>query len=99
AAAAGVLDLGERAIHDGVERAVEILKQLDPVEMLFFDLIELQLHAGGEADVHYLGERLNQLRGDDRAEHRCEKAAIDLLDVLAILDRLNDARIGGRAAD
>src|SRR5204863_199280 len=32
--AAGVLDFFQCAVHDGMERAVEILQQLDPVEML-----------------------------------------------------------------
>src|SRR6185436_13741137 len=52
--AAGVIELVEGAFDVFVERAVEILEQLHPIEMLFLDLVELELHASGELDVHDL---------------------------------------------
>ncbi len=96
---AGVFDLVQRAVHDFVERAVEILQQLDPVEMLFLDLVELQFHPGGELHVHDVGERLDQFVGDDRAEHRGVESPVDLLDIFAVLNRLNDAGVGAGPAD
>jgi len=92
-----VFDLAECAFDDAVEGAVEIAEELDPVGVLLLDVVELELHAGGEADVHDLGDGLDQLVGDDGPEHGREKAAVLLGDVFAVLDRLDDAGVGGRA--
>src|SRR5207253_1261655 len=58
ACAAGVLDLLQRAVYDLVKRPVEVAEQLNPVSVLLFDLVKLQLHAGREPHVEDVGERL-----------------------------------------
>ena len=88
-----MLDLFQSSIDDIVERPVEILQQLHPVKMILLDFVELHLHARGKADVHDLGESLHQLISHDLAEHRCPEAAIHLHDILAILDRGDDAGV------
>ncbi len=98
-ASSRVLDLPECAGHGFVKRAVKVAQQLDPVEMLFFDLVELQFHSRRELHVHDFREGLDELVGHDRSEHRGMESAIDLHHVFAILDRLNDAGVRARPAD
>ncbi len=81
-----MLELVQRRVHRLVERSVEFLEELDPVEVFLLDFVELAFHAGGELHVHDLGERLHQFVGDDRPKHRRVEPAVDLLDVFAVLD-------------
>ena len=86
-----MFDFVQGAVHGFVEWAVEILEQLHPIEMLLLDFVELQFHAGGEFHIHDFGEGLDKFVGDDAAEHGGEKTAVDLLDIFAVLNGLDDA--------
>src|SRR6185437_9175050 len=97
--AAGMLKFSKRPLDDLVERAVKIAEQLHPVQVFLFDLIELTFHARRALHVHDVGKGLDQLVGDDLAQQRRMKTTIDLLHILAILNRLNDAGIGAGPAD
>ena len=94
-----MFDLPERPVHGLVERAIEVAKQFHPVEMLLLNFVELQLHPGRELHVHDLWKSLDELVGHDRPKHRGVKPAIDLLNVFAILNSLDDARVGAGPTD
>ena len=80
------------------ERGVEPVEHVGPVEVLLL-IVELHFHVAGVADVQDLGEGLDELVGDDLAQVGGVEPAVGLLDVLAVLDDLDDRRVGGGAAD
>ncbi len=87
--------LGER-FFEGV---VEFVQDVVPLHLLVFDLVEIGLDMAGEADVHDLREVGAELLGDDVAARRGVELAIFLLHIAAILNRLDDRRVGARPAD
>src|SRR5687768_7464522 len=68
--AAGVFQLFQGRLHIFMEWSVEVLEQLKPIKILLFDLVELQLHLGGEAYLHDVRKALDQFVGDNSPEQR-----------------------------
>ena len=82
-----------------LEGAVELAEHLDPVEVVVLDLVELLFHLARVADVQDLGEGLDELVGHDLAKVGRVEAALELLDVVALLDHGDDRGVRAGAAD
>ena len=82
-----------------LKRIVELVEHLDHLFLGGSDVVELVLHVGGELQVEDLGEVLDQQVGDRHAQVGGEEAPLLLLDVAAVLDRLDDRRVGAGPAD
>ena len=97
-AAAACEGLGHGFLGVGVAK-VEAGEPLGAVLVAVGDFVEFVFHGGGEVVVHERVEVVFQ-QPDDGERHpgRHECVAADD-DVAAVLDRLNDRRVGGRAAD
>src|SRR5437899_1004826 len=83
-----------------LERRVEVLDGVRPLELALFHLVELGLHLGREGDVHdVLEERQQEIRHLDAELGGDQRAAL-AVDVAAIVDDgAQDRRVGGRPAD
>src|SRR5205085_7875420 len=82
------LDLGVRLLDGPLERAVELVEDLNPPELPLRDVVELLLHLRGEGRVDDVGEELDQEVGYDLA-HVLRKEPTRLEpDVPALLHRL-----------
>ena len=81
------------------ERQVEIAHSGHPGLLALLDLVQFLLHQRREVHVEDVRESLDEevIHGD--AGLRRHEAAVRLLDVPALLDRGNDARISRRPAD
>ena len=82
-----------------LERVVELVEHLDHVFLGRGDVVELVLHVRGELQVEDLGELLDQEVGHDHAQVGREEPPLLLLDVAAVLDRLDDRGVGAGPAD
>ena len=82
-----------------LERIVELVEHLDHVGLGGGDLVELALHVGGELQVEDLGKLFDQQVVDGHPEVRRAEPPFLLIDVAAVLDRLDDRCIGAGAAD
>ena len=79
--------------------AVEALEQVSPLFSSLFDGVELAFELRGVASLKDVGEIFHQQRGDHGSHLRGHELLRDLLDVVALLDRINDGGVGGRTAD
>ena len=78
---------------------VEVLEVVGALGLAVADVVEVALHLGGERVVDEPAEVLREQVDDgERGEGRHQRRAL-LPDVLAAHDRLDDRRVGGRAAD
>src|SRR5262249_26347718 len=77
---------------------VESLDRFLPGQLAFLDLVELLLHARGEADIEDVLEALYEQIADLFAEHGGREPALVFADVFAIDNRRNNRSGGGRAA-
>ncbi len=91
--------LGHDLVQTRLISSVEIAQELLTPEFAARDLVEVLFHLGRERIVdESRSERLHQLHDRERERSRYEGRAA-LLDVLAILDRRDDARVRGRTPD
>ena len=63
------------------------------------DCVELFFHMSRKGNIHYLREKLAKLIGNNLADIRRVELVLDLLDILASLDRRNDRRVCTRPSD
>src|SRR5206468_7797298 len=82
-----------------VERLPEILQDDAPPELPFLDLVQLQLHPGGEVDVEDVGELLDHHLLHRLTELGREEATLLEIDVATIGQHADDARVRRRPAD
>ena len=82
-----------------LKRIVELVEHLDHVVLGGGDLVELVFHVGGELQVEDLGELLDQQVVDGHPQIGRVEPPFFLLDVAAVLDRLDDRGIGAGPAD
>jgi hypothetical protein len=80
------------------EALVELAHGLAPVELAFFDLVELLFHARRVAHVEDVVEAFEQQVGHHHAQLGGLEFAAFLGDVLALLNGGKNRRVGGRAA-
>ena len=90
---------GDRVRHPVLAAEVEVVEPVAALLVACGDLVELVFHRGGEVVVDQPAEVLLE-QTDDRERHprRDQRAAL-LVDVAAVLDGLDDRRVGRRAAD
>ena len=67
--------------------------------MALLDLVELVLHTGRVSSIKKVVKAGDQQVVYGSAERGRVKTALDALDILAVLDRRHDRRVGRRAAD
>ena len=83
-------------------RGVAEVETLEPRDRLLGarrDLVEVVLHAGREVVIHQRWEVLLQQAHDGEGKEGGHEGAPPLPDVAAVLDRLQDAGVGGGPAD
>ncbi len=82
-----------------LERIVELVEHLHHVGLGGGNLVELALHVGSKLQVEDLRELLDEQVVDAHAQIGGVEAPLFLLDVAAVLDRLNDRGVRAGAAD
>ena len=82
-----------------LKRIVKLVEHLGHLFLGGSDVVELVFHLGGELEVEDLGELLDQKVGHGHPQMGRVEAPLFLLDVAAILDCLDDGRVGAGAAD
>ena len=92
---AQVLDLADRAD----EVAPELAQQFAPFDLVVGDAVELLLEIGGEIVFDVAREEALQERDDDAAAVLRHQPALVDADVVAVLEHLQDRRIGRGPAD
>src|SRR5262249_52400566 len=90
-----VLDLADRAR----EVAPEIAQQVAPFHLVVGDAVELVLQPGGEVVLDVAREEVLQERDDDAAAVLGNEAALVDAHVFAVLEHLQDRRVGRWPAD
>ena len=73
-----------------LQRGVEILDDVDPVFLGFFNLIEFGLDCAGETGFHDIGETFDEFLGDLHAQVAGIERAALRFDVLTILNGCDD---------
>ncbi len=78
---------------------VELVEHLRHLFLAGGDVVELVFHLGRELEVENLGKLIDQEVGHRHSQVGRVEAPLFLLDVAAILDRLDDGGVGAWAAD
>src|SRR5262249_36579920 len=95
-----VLDVTLKLFQIAFKLFVKLAQRLGPLEFSVFDLVELFFHPSGVSLVEEIVETaFDQKIVNGLAECRRMKTALNLLDVLAFLDRRHDRRVSRRPAD
>ena len=98
----GNLDLSDdilRLFERFVKRIVKLAEQIVLVERAVRNLVQFPLQIRRELHVHNVLEVFLEHIGDDKAELRRAELLLAALDIAALLNRLNDRRIGARTPD
>ena len=82
-----------------LKRIVKLVEHLRHLFLGGSDVVELVFHLGRELEVEDLGKLLDQEVGHGHPQMGRVEAPLFLLDVAAILDCLDDRRVGAGAAD
>ena len=85
--------------HLGHERLPEVLHHHYPVLLAAANAVELVFKVAGESVVHVLREKLHQEVADNLARVRRREPTAFQFGVLAVHQRVDDGRVGGRTAN
>ncbi len=82
-----------------LKRIIKLIKNLDPVSVGFFDLIQKFFHMAGELYIHDFREMLNKLFCHYYAQIGRIKSIFFFLDIIAFLYGSDDVGVSTRSTD